>query len=128
MIQIFSWLNFWKKESGEETYFACVYTPSAHVQVDRILIMDGGVNGIKTLREFSKSEEYFITILDDNQTKDRKFKHIREETEYEYGKANLTDCQIELLDSAEKDYIFYQIYTRLKEEKRLRGKDKVEIL
>ena len=81
-------------------------TPSAHVQVDRILIMDGGGNGVKTLREFSKSEEYFITILDDNQTKDRKFKHIREETEYEYGKANLTDCQIELLDSAEKDYIF----------------------
>jgi hypothetical protein len=169
------WLNFWKKESGEETYFACYYidgntkplwssnshykgkvtmlgrvmnclenvfihdgkghplyfqtfhghadlgkhalemqnklmqlldTPSAHVQVDRILIMDGGGNGVKTLREFSKSKEYFITILDDNQTKDRKFKHIREETEYEYGKANLTDCQIELLDSAEKDYIF----------------------
>lgn len=169
------WLNFWKKESGEETYFACYYIdgntkplwssnshfkgkvtmlgrvmnclenvfihdgkghplyfqtfhghadlgkhalemqnklmqlldkPSAHVQVDRILIMDGGGNGVKTLREFSKSEEYFITILDDNQTKDRKFKHIREGTEYEYGKANLTDCQIELLDSAEKDYIF----------------------
>jgi len=169
------WLNFWKKESGEETYFACYYidgntkplwssnshykgkvtmlgrvmnclenvfihdgkghplyfqtfqghvdlgkhalemqnkliqlldTPSAHVQVDRILIMDGGGNGVKTLRELSKSDEYFITILDDNQTKDRKFKHIREETEYEYGKANLTDCQIELLDSSEKDYIF----------------------
>jgi hypothetical protein len=81
-------------------------SPSAHVQVDRILIMDGGGNGVKTLREFSKSEEYFITILDDNQTKDRKFKHIREETNYEYGKANLTDCQIELLDSAEKGYIF----------------------
>jgi len=169
------WLNFWKKESGEETYFACYYidgntkplwssnshykgkvtmlgrvmnclenvfihdgkghplyfqtfhghadlgkhalemqnklmqlldTPSAHVQVDRILIMDGGGNGVKTLREFSESDDYFITILDDNQTKDRKFKHIKEETEYEYGKANLTDCQIELLDSAEKDYIF----------------------
>jgi hypothetical protein len=81
-------------------------TPSAHVRVDRILIMDGGGNGVKTLRELSKSDEYFITILDDNQTKDRKFKHIREETEYEYGKANLTDCQIELLDSSEKDYIF----------------------
>ena len=109
------WLNFWKKESGEETYFVCYYidgntkplwssnshykgkvtmlgrvmnclenvfihdgkghplyfqtfhghadlgkhalemqnklmqlldTPSAHVQVDRILIMDGGGNGI----------------------------------------------------------------------------------
>jgi hypothetical protein len=169
------WLNFWKKESGEETYFACYYidgntkplwssnshykgkvtmlgrvmnclenvfihdgkghplyfqtfqghvdlgkhalemqnklmqlldTPSAHVRVDRILIMDGGGNGVKTLRELSESDEYFITILDDNQTKDRKFKHIREETKYEYGMANLTDCQIELLDSSEKDYIF----------------------
>ncbi|MDP3104963.1 MAG: hypothetical protein Q8M95_10205, partial [Candidatus Methanoperedens sp.] len=68
--------------------------------------MDGGGNGVKTLRELSKSDEYFITILDDNQTKDRKFKHIREETKYEYGKANLTDCQIELLDSSEKNYIF----------------------
>jgi hypothetical protein len=169
------WLNFWKQESGDETYFACYYidgntkplwssnshykgkvtmlgrvmnclenvfihdgkghplyfqtfqghvdlgkhalemqnklmqlldTPSAHIQVNRILIMDGGGNSVKTLRELSKSEEYFITILDDNQTKDRKFKHIREETKYEYGKANLTDCQIELLDSSEKGYIF----------------------
>lgn len=169
------WLNFWKKESGEETYFACYYidgntkplwssnshykgkvtmlgrvmnclenvfihdgkghplyfqtfqghvdlgkhalemqnklmqlldTPSAHVQVNRILIMDGGGNAVKTLRELSKSDEYFITILDDNQTKDRKFKHMRDETKYEYGNANLTDCQIELLDSSEKDYIF----------------------
>ncbi|MCG7847966.1 MAG: helix-turn-helix domain-containing protein, partial [ANME-2 cluster archaeon] len=169
------WLNFWKQESGDETYFACYYidgntkplwssnshykgkvtmlgrvmnclenvfihdgkghplyfqtfqghvdlgkhalemqnklmqlldTPSAHIQVNRILIMDGGGNSVKTLRELSKSEEYFITILDDNQTKDRKFKHIREETKYEYGKANLTDCKIELLDSSEKGYIF----------------------
>jgi hypothetical protein len=169
------WLNFWKQESGDETYFACYYidgntkplwssnshykgkvtmlgrvmnclenvfihdgkghplyfqtfqghvdlgkhalemqnklmqlldTPSAHIQVNRILIMDGGGNSVKTLRELSKSEEYFITILDDNQTKDRKFKHRSEETKYEYGKANLTDCQIELLDSSEKEYIF----------------------
>ena len=79
---------------------------SAHVQVNRILIMDGGGNGVKTLRALSESDEYFITILDDNQTKDRKFKHIREETRYKYGNASLVDCQIELLDSSEKNYIF----------------------
>jgi transposase len=169
------WINYWKNESGEETYFACYYidgntkplwssnscykgkvtmlgrvmnclenvfihdgkghplyfqtfqghvdlgkhalemqnkliqlldTPSAHVQVNRILIMDGGGNSVKTLRELNKSDEYFITILDENQTKDRKFKHIREEKKYEYGNANLIDCQIELLDSSEKNYIF----------------------
>ena len=169
------WINYWKNESNDETYFVCYYidgntkalwssnscykgkvtmlgrvmnclenvfihdgkghplyfqtfqghadlgkqalemqkkliqlldTPSGHVQVNRILIMDGGGNGVKTLRELSKSDEYFITILDDNQTKDRKFKHIREETKYEYGNASLIDCKIELLDSSEKDYIF----------------------
>jgi hypothetical protein len=169
------WINFWKKESGEEAYFVCYYidgntkplwssnscykgkvtmlgrvmnclenvfihdgkghplyfqtfhghvdlgkhalemqtkliqlldNPSAHVQVNRILIMDGGGNGVKTLRALSKSDEYFITILDDNQTNDRKFKHIREETRYKYGNASLVDCQIELLDSSEKNYIF----------------------
>jgi len=169
------WINFWRKESGEEAYFVCYYIDgntkplwssnscykgkvtmlgrvmnclenvfihdgkghplyfqtfhghvdlgkhalemqtkliqlleksSAHVQVNRILIMDGGGNGVKTLRALSESDEYFITILDDNQTKDRKFKHIREETRYKYGNASLVDCQIELLDSSEKNYIF----------------------
>jgi len=169
------WINFWKKESGEESYFVCYYIDgntkplwssnscykgkvtmlgrvmnclenvfihdgkghplyfqtfhghvdlgkhalemqtkliqlleksSSHVQVNRILIMDGGGNGVKTLRALSESDEYFITILDDNQTKYRKFKHIREETRYKYGNASLVDCQIELLDSSEKNYIF----------------------
>jgi hypothetical protein len=169
------WINFWKKESGEEAYFVCYYidgntkplwssnscykgkvtmlgrvmnclenvfihdgkghplyfqtfhghvdlgkhalemqtkliqllgNSSAHVQVNRILIMDGGGNGVKTLRALSKSDEYFITILDDNQTNDRKFKHIREETRYKYGNASLVDCQIELLDSSEKNFLF----------------------
>ena len=81
-------------------------TPSAHVQVNRILIMDGGGNSVNKLRELNKRYEYFITILDDNQTKDRKFKHSRGEKKYEYGNANLIDCQIELLDSSEKNYIF----------------------
>ncbi|MCD4810746.1 MAG: hypothetical protein K8R17_12735, partial [Methanosarcinales archaeon] len=80
--------------------------PSAHVHVKRILVMDGGANGVKTLRAFSGTDEYFITILDDNQIKTRKFKHIREETSYKYGNAELIDCQIELLDSLEKGYIY----------------------
>jgi transposase len=80
--------------------------PSAHVHVKRILVMDGGGNGVKTLRAFNDSDEYFITILDDNQIKTRKFKHRREETKFKYGDAELVDCQIELLDSSEKDYIY----------------------
>ncbi len=81
-------------------------TPSDHVHVKRILVMDGGANGVKTLRAFNDSDEYFITILDDNQIKERKFKHIRDETRYEHGDADLVDCQIELLDSSEKSHIY----------------------
>lgn len=81
-------------------------SPSEHVHVKRILVMDGGANGVKTLRSFNASDEYFITILDDNQIKERKFKHTREEMRYANGRANLVDCQIELLDSSEKDHIF----------------------
>jgi hypothetical protein len=79
--------------------------PDAHASVKRILIFDGGGNGVKTLRSFDNSDEYYITILDDNQITDRKIKHVRHETRYEYGNANLVDCQIELRDSLEKDYI-----------------------
>ena len=81
-------------------------SPSDHVHVKRILVMDGGANGVKTLRAFTDSNEYFITILDDNQIKERKFKHIREEMKYSHGKADLVDCQIELLDSSEKCHIY----------------------
>lgn len=80
--------------------------PSARVHVKRILVIDGGGNGVNTLRAFDDSDEYFITILDENQVKERKFKHLREETRYKYGNASLVDCQIELLDSSEKNYIY----------------------
>ena len=169
------WMDFWRDESKEETYFVCYYIdgntkalwssnscykgrvtmlgrvmnclenvfihdgkghplyfqtfhghadlgkhalnmltkltqlfddPSARVSVKRILVIDGGGNAVKTLRTFDGSDEYFITILDDNQVKERKFKHIREETRYRYGNASLVDCQIELLDSSEKGYIY----------------------
>jgi hypothetical protein len=169
------WMDFWRNESSDETYFVCYYIdgntkalwssnrcykgrvtmlgrvmnclenvfihdgkghplyfqtfqghadlgkhalpmltkltellddPSAHITVKRILVMDGGGNGVKTLRTFKDSDEYYITILDDNQTKQRKFKHIREEIGYKYGNATLIDCKIELLDSNEPGYIY----------------------
>ena len=169
------WVNFWRNESKEDTFFACYYIdgntkalwssnrcykgkvtmlgrvmnclenvfihdgkghplyfqtfhghadlgkhalnmltkltellddPSSHVHVKRILVMDGGANGVKTLRAFNGCDEYYVTILDNNQTNTRKFKHIREETSYKYGDAKLIDCQIELLDSSEKGYIY----------------------
>ena len=80
-------------------------SPEAHTSVKRILVFDGGGNGVKTLRAFDDSDEYYLTILDDNQVKERKIKHIRSETEYKYGTASLVDCRIELIDSLEKDYI-----------------------
>ena len=169
------WMDFWRDESDEETYFVCYYIdgntkavwssnrcykgrvtmlgrvmnclenvfihdgkghplyfqtfhghadlgkeafnmlekltellddPSAPAQVKRILVMDGGANGVKTLRSFNDSDDYFITILDDNQTKERKFKHIREEMRYKYGNAEIVDSKIELLDSNELGYIY----------------------
>jgi len=80
--------------------------PSAHIQVNRIIIFDAGGNGVQTLRSFKDSDEYYITILDENQTKERKFKHKRLETQYKYGNARLIDCEIELLDSDELKYIY----------------------
>jgi hypothetical protein len=79
---------------------------SSHIQVNRIIVFDGGGNGVQTLRDFNNSDEYYITILDENQTKDRKFKHKRLEKQYKFGNARLIDCQIELIDSSEKSYIY----------------------
>lgn len=79
---------------------------SNQIHADRILVMDGGANGVKTLRAFSDSNEYYITILDDNQNNERKFKHIGEEKRYKYGKSVYTDDQIELIDSLDKSYIY----------------------
>jgi hypothetical protein len=72
------------------------------ISVKRILVLDGGGNGVKTMRAFERSGEYFITILDKNQVQERKFKHIGKEEQYPYGEATLFDCQIELRDSSEK--------------------------
>jgi transposase len=70
--------------------------------VKRILVLDGAGNAVKTMRAFQRSGEYFITILDKNQVKERRFKHIGKGEKYPYGEATLFDGQIELRDSSEK--------------------------
>lgn len=75
--------------------------------VRRVLVIDGGGNSVKTMRAFSsKDDEYFITILDNNQVKERKFKHKKRKKRYKFGSATLIDCRIELLDSTESGYIY----------------------
>jgi len=74
--------------------------------VKRILVIDGAGNSVKTMRGFHGSDEYFITILDKNQMKERRFKHIGKGKKYKHGKAILFDSQVELEDSSEKGYIY----------------------
>ena len=76
------------------------------VSVRRILVIDGGGNSVKAMRGFQDSEENFITILDKNQVKERRFKHKRKAVRYRFGEAEITDCRIELGDSADQDYIY----------------------
>ncbi|MDL1974736.1 MAG: hypothetical protein LWX55_08145 [Deltaproteobacteria bacterium] len=80
---------------------------SAQACVRRVLVIDGGGNSVKTMRAFSgKDDEYFITILDNNQVKERKFKHKKRKKSYKFGSATLIDSRIELLDSTETGYIY----------------------
>ncbi len=74
--------------------------------VNRILIMDGGGNGVKTRRELSHSGYYFITRLDSNQFTERKVKFLSGAKRYEYGEAYVVECTVELEDSRDKGYIF----------------------
>jgi len=74
--------------------------------VNRILIFDGGGNGVKTLRGLCQSKYHFITILDANQVTERKLKCASDKKRYEYGEAYLVESVIELEDSHEKGYLF----------------------
>lgn len=77
------------------------------ISIRRILVIDGGGNSVKTMRAFSGDDNgYFITILDNNQVKERKFKHKGRKKRYKFGSATLIDCRIELLDSTEVGYIY----------------------
>lgn len=87
-------------------YLKDTTTLGDQITVNRILILDGGGNGVKTLRELSDSEYHFITILDSNQITDRKIKSVSEKKRYDFGDAYVVDCTIELEDSNEKGYIF----------------------
>jgi hypothetical protein len=78
----------------------------AQLSVNRILIFDGGSNGVRTLRGLCTSDYHFITILDANQVTERKIKAVSQEKRYEYGEARLVDCAIELEDSHEHGYLF----------------------
>lgn len=72
----------------------------------RALIIDGAGNAVKTLRAFAASPYHYITILDANQIRDRKFKHLSPPVRYHDGDATLIDCRIELLDSTEAGYLY----------------------
>jgi len=74
--------------------------------VTRVLIFDGGGNGVKTLRGLCQSDYHFITILDANQVTERKLKSVSLKKRYAYGDAYVVDCAIELEDSHEKGYLF----------------------
>jgi len=87
-------------------YLKDTTTLGDQITVNRILILDGGGNGVKTLRELSDSDYHFITILDSNQINDRKIKSVSEKKRYNFGDAYLVDCTIELEDSNDEGYIF----------------------
>lgn len=72
----------------------------------RALIMDSAANAVHTLRAFSKSDYYYITLLDTNQIHPRKIKHLSPSQRYRYGEATLTESRIELIDSKQRDYIY----------------------
>ncbi|MCP4263871.1 MAG: hypothetical protein GY774_41145 [Planctomycetes bacterium] len=76
------------------------------VQVCRVLVMDSASNSVETLRAFASQDRYhYITALDDNQWSERKIRHVGAAERYLNGDATLYDCDIELKDSKEKDYL-----------------------
>ncbi len=75
-------------------------------KVYRAIAMDSASNSVKTLRAFSKQKKYYyVTPLDDNQWNERKILKIGCTSRYRYGKATLTELEIELEDSNEKGYL-----------------------
>ncbi len=75
-------------------------------QVSRVLVMYGASNSVETLRAFASQDRYhYITTLDDNQWSERKIRHLDVAERYINGDATLFDCEIELKDSKEKDYL-----------------------
>jgi hypothetical protein len=85
---------------------AIMEVPKSHTQVNRVIIMDSVHNSVKTLRAFSKQKNYYyITLLDENQWKQRRIIQEGQISRYRYGKAILREVTIELIDSTEKNYL-----------------------
>ncbi len=86
-----------------EQYMKKVLGPAP---VSRVLVMDGASNSVETLRAFASQDRYhYITTLDDNQWSERKLRHMGSAERYINGDATLYDCEIELKDSKEKNYL-----------------------
>ena len=79
---------------------------SSDGKITRVMVMDAEGNAVSTLRSITDSDYYFITLLDENQINERKFKHIQKPVRYKHGDADLKECEVELIDSKERDYIF----------------------
>jgi transposase len=80
--------------------------PGNELPVNRAIVMDAANNSVRTLRAFAAQDKYhYITSLDDNQWIPRKIRAEGEPQRYHYGQATLADCEIELKDSQEKDYL-----------------------
>ena len=81
--------------------------PGPKLPVHRAIVMDAASNSVRTLRAFAAQKKYhYITSLDDNQWDLRKVRKQGKPQRYKHGDATLRDCQIELEDSTEKEYIF----------------------
>ena len=75
-------------------------------QISRVLVMDGASNSVETLRAFASQDRYhYITTLDDNQWSERKIRNMGAVERYINGDASLYDCELELKDSKEKNYL-----------------------
>lgn len=80
--------------------------PGEVLPVNRAIVMDAAGNSVRTLRAFAAQNKYhYISSLDDNQWNPRKIRREGRPKRYRYGKATLTDCEIELEDSQDKGYL-----------------------
>lgn len=81
--------------------------PGPKLPVQRAIVMDAASNSVRTLRAFAAQKKYhYITSLDDNQWNPRKVRKLGKPQRYRHGNATLQDCEIELVDSNEKGYLF----------------------
>jgi transposase len=80
--------------------------PGGRVQVNRAIVIDGAGNSVRTLRAFAAQKKYhYITSLDDNQWAPRKIRREGRVHRYAHGPATLSECELELEDSAEPGYL-----------------------